>query len=74
MKMNTNLKTMVRRAQDNGHEYGYKPEYIMIDVIVNPGEINEYILYGEAEAADDNDISNARRRAIHSVKKQLEIF
>ena len=38
--MKTNLKTVVRSATDNGREYGYKPEYIMIDVVVNPGDSN----------------------------------
>ena len=72
--MNTNLKTIVSKRRDNGREYGYKPEYIMIDVVVNPGEMDEYTLTGQAEATDENDISNARRRAIRTTKKELNLL
>jgi hypothetical protein len=67
IKMKNTFKTKVRVAKDNGREYGYKKEYIMIDVIVD----NEITLHGMAEAKDDTDIKNARNRAIRQAKKDM---
>ena len=65
--MKNTFKTKVRRAKDNGREYGYKKEYIMIDVIVD----NDITLRGMAEAKNDTDIINARTRAIRQAEKDM---
>jgi len=63
------MKTKVRIADNNGKEYGYQAEYIMIDVI------DDYTIihHGMAEAIDKKDIPNARRRAIYAYRKMMDL-
>jgi len=64
--MTDKIKTSVHRRKDNGKEWGYKPVYIMIDI-----ETPYTILSNMAEATDETDIPNTRRRAIYATKKIL---
>jgi len=61
------VKTQVRLAGNNGKEYGYKKQYIMIDVV--DGDV---VFHGMAEANDENDIPNARRRALSEFHKMMD--
>jgi len=66
--MNTKYRTFVHREKNNGCEYGYKNEYILIGVTVD-GSDDSYSPYTNmAEAVDEADIPNARRRAIYAMK------
>ena len=61
------IRTQVRIAKNNSKEFGYQKKYFMIDVV---DEITRY--YGMAEAIDEADIPNARRRALRNYHKTMD--
>lgn len=64
------MKTKVRVSDNNGKEFGYKSQYIMIDVVVD--EDTTLPNMAESPTLDPKDIRNARRRAIAAARRMFD--
>lgn len=67
------LNTVVSRRSRRNCGYPFDG-YIMIDVVINRGMTDEYIMPGMAEAHSEDDIPNARRRALYCFKRIFDLL